>query len=255
MNNTWIYDEQTLCDSTVIFSDTICQIRRGKPYLEASSESFIQALDIIAAGGAQQESYVPGAEAGVEKLIGSSLGGSDSFALESSPLISKLPIGIPRQAWDIGYTTLHALGLGANSTYLNALRDAGRISARAWSIFWGRMWTTDNPLDGAIVFGGYDQRKVIGQNHTQALDYGSTGCWTGMRVNIANIFVNYRTGGDQSIFPANTALPVCIVPQRQLLIEVPGDIYGNFETVTNTKNIGVSFGLHWSAHLFDTGTQ
>ena len=53
-----------------------------------------------------------------------------------------------------------------------------------------------------------------------------------MKVNIANILVNYRTGSDQSIFEVNTVLPVCIVPQRQLLLEVLGDIYDNFETAT-----------------------
>ena len=255
LNNTYVYDEQTLCDPTSIFSDTICKVRRGNPYLEADSQSFVQAIDIINAGGASQEIDVTGAEIGVKKLIETSLGGSDSFMLGGTSVITRLPIGIPRVAWDNGNTVLHAFGLGANSTYLNALRDTSRIGARAWSIFWGRMWTTDNPVDGAIVFGGYDRRKIIGQNHTQRLDYGSTGCWTGMRVNVANIFANLRTGEDLSIFPANTVLPVCIVPQRQLLIEVPANMYGNFENLTGTTNIGQSIGLHWSAHLFDTGTE
>ncbi|KAI9874546.1 MAG: hypothetical protein M1823_007660, partial [Watsoniomyces obsoletus] len=64
-------------------------------------------------------------------------------------------------AWDAGYTVLHALGLGSNSTYLNGLKQSSQIGSRVWSIFWGRMWTDDNPLDGSIVFGGYDQRKII----------------------------------------------------------------------------------------------
>ena len=117
------------------------------------------------------------------------------------------------------------------------------------------MWTTNNPLDGQVVLGGYDQSKVLGQNHTQALDYSSTGCWTGMKLTVADIVVNSRQGDDISILPANTALPVCIVPQRQLLLEAPADLYGAFENATETNNTGLSFGLHWGAHLFNTGTQ
>lgn len=117
------------------------------------------------------------------------------------------------------------------------------------------MWTTNNPLDGQVVLGGYDASKVIGQNHTQSLDYSPSGCWTGMKVNIADIVVNFRNGKDVSILQKNTVIPTCIVPHRQLLLEAPSAVYTNFETATNTTNIGLSFGLHWSASLFDTGTQ
>jgi Eukaryotic aspartyl protease len=185
-------------------------------------------------------------------LTASSIGGTDTFNLASTGELSQFPLGIPRAAWDGGYTTLHALGLGSNSTFLNALKAQGRIAARVWSIYWGRMWTTSNPVDGTVVIGGYDKRKVLGQNHTQALDYRSTGCWTGMRLDISDIKVNFRSGKDISIFPANTVLPSCIVPQRQLMVEMPGFMYKNFESATNTTNIGPSFGLHWSAFVFDT---
>ncbi|KEF63865.1 uncharacterized protein A1O9_01843 [Exophiala aquamarina CBS 119918] len=255
LNNTWIYDQQTYCDPTIIFSDTICQVRRGHPYSDGNSTSFVQSLDIISAGGSSQETNAFGSEVGIAKLIDTSLAGIEFFNVASTSQLSRFPIGIPRLGWDAGYTTLHALGMGTNSTYMNNLRSTGRIGARVWSIFWGRMWTTNNPLDGQVVLGGYDESKVIGQNHTQALNYGATGCWTGMKVNIADVLVNFRNGKDASILQANTAIPTCIVPHRQLLLEVPGTVYDNFEKVTNTTNIGVSYGLHWSAHLFDMGTQ
>jgi hypothetical protein len=225
--------------------------RRGSFFIEDKSTLFAQALDVSAAGGASQETQDSGAENAIKKLIASSFAGTDRFDIASTGGLSKFPIGIPRIAWDAGYTTLHALGFGTNSTYLNALLGEGCIGSRAWSIFWGQMWTTDNPMDGSIVLGGYDQRKVLGQNHTQQLDYSSTGCWTGMRVDIADIKVNFRDGTDGSIFPPNTVLPCCIVPQRQLLAEVPASMFSTFENVTNTRHIGNSFGLHWSAYLFD----
>ncbi|EXJ81473.1 hypothetical protein A1O3_07765 [Capronia epimyces CBS 606.96] len=240
LNNIWIYDQQAFCDPTSIFSEEICFVRRGSYYLEDDSSSFKQALDIIDAGGASTETTVTGSELGIKNLVSTGLGGTDTLKIGSTEALDTFPVAIPRQDWDGGYTTLHALGFGSNSTYLNALLEAKQIGARVWSIFWGRMWLANPPMDGSLVLGGYDRTKVIGQDLTQNLDFGSTGCWTGT---------------EQTLFPANTVLPVCLVPQRQLLLEAPGSIYSKFENVTLTKNIGLSFCLHWGAHLFDTGTH
>jgi hypothetical protein len=116
------------------------------------------------------------------------------------------------------------------------------------------MWV-DNPLDGSVVIGGYDEEKIIGQNYTQALDYSNdTGCWTGMKVGITGIDLVSRTGDTTSILPSSLTVDACIVPQRQLLLEAPMAIRDKFENVTGTKNIGQSFGLHWSAALYDAKT-
>lgn len=94
--------------------------------------------------------------------------------------------------------------------------------------------------------------KVIGQNYTHALDYSNiTGCWTGMKITLTGIDLVDRTGSTTSILPSNMTVDVCIVPQRQLLMEAPVAIRNLFENVTNTKTIGPSFGLHWSAALYD----
>lgn len=103
-------------------------------------------------------------------------------------------------------------------------------------------------LDGSVVFGGYDSDLVLGDNYTQALDYSdSTGCWTGMKVTITDVILNIRDGSEVSIFPKNYALPTCIVPQRQLLLEAPSSIKTNFEDATGMQSVGTSYGLHWSA--------
>lgn len=205
---------------------------------------------MVAVGGASIETVGYGAETGIADLVSTSLTGSDEFSSGSINL-SEFPIGTPRKNWDHGYTILHAMGMGKNSTYLNSLVQSGKIASKVWSIFWGRMWI-DQPLDGQVVLGGYDQEKVIGQNYTQALDFSdSTGCWTGMKVTISDIELIDRTGSTSSVFPPNFALPVCIVPQRQLLIEAPSSILAAFENKTNTHTTGVSYGLHWLAQLYD----
>ncbi|KAG8669359.1 hypothetical protein FPOAC2_08686 [Fusarium poae] len=254
LNNTWIYDDQPYCDKTVIWNDRICEIRRGGLYDEAESKSFTKASDIGDARGSTSEIAFEGAETGIKKLVSTSLAGTDNITIEGAPAVEDLPIGIPRLKWDAGYTMLHPLGLGSNSTYLNALKEAGKISSRVWSIFWGRMWVK-TPIDGSLVLGGYDEEKVIGKNYTAPLVYddytGTAGCWTGMKITISDIRVNFRDGSDESIFPSNTALPCCIVPQRQLLLEAPGAYVSRFEEVTGSNHTDTSYGLHWSARLFD----
>lgn len=254
LNNTWVYDEQAYCDKTVIWNERICRIRRGNLYNESQSDTFEKAADIQAAGGAPEEAAHEGAETGIKKLVSTSLAGTDTFRPEGSSPLNDFPLGIPRLKWDAGYTHLHSLGLGSNSTYLNALRAAGKISSRVWSLFWGRLWITDS-IDGSLVLGGYDEDKVIGKNYTAPLVYddytGTPGCWTGMKVILSDIRVNFRDGSDKSIFPSNTALPCCIVPQRQLLLEAPGAYVSKFQEVTGFNSTGSSYGLHWSAMLFD----
>lgn len=148
---------------------------------------------------------------------------------------------------------LHAMGMGRNSTLLNALVQTGQISSRVWSVFWGRMWVdADDALDGTLVLGGYNQDQVFGANFTQPLDYSDdTGCWTGMKVHISSLSLNFRNGSDLNLLPTNTALDVCIVPQRQMMLEAPFSLVETFEEATGMEHHGQSYGLHWSAFLYD----
>ncbi|KAK7990241.1 hypothetical protein PG990_014521 [Apiospora arundinis] len=194
LNNTWLYDYEAYCDNSIIWNDS---------------------SDIRTAGGATVETGAKGAELGIPELLSTSLGGTDTVALADDQLLrlDKFPLGIPRLNWDHGYTIMHALGLGANSTLLNQLVAMGRIRSRTWSIFWGRMWNS-RPLDGSVVLGGYDRDKTIGANYTQRLDYSdTTGCWTGMKVTVLDIQIITRDGKSSSLFPPNYLLPVYIVPK------------------------------------------
>ncbi|KAK4234449.1 aspartic peptidase domain-containing protein [Achaetomium macrosporum] len=252
LNNTYIYDKEAYCDPSIIWNDKICEIRRGGYFLEDKSTSFTKSSDLAAAGSATQELGTRGAELGVPELLSTSFAGTELFAAGTSNSTAML-IGIPRMRWDNGYTILHAVGLGSNSTYLNALFRSGQIPSRVWSMFWGRMWTGNaaTDMDGSLVLGGYDQEKVIGRNVTQPLDYSEdTGCWTGMKVTVSNVVVNFRNGTDYGIMPRNSAVPCCIVPQRQLVWEGPVDIVDAFETATQMNSTGQSFGLHWGARQY-----
>ncbi|KAK5096491.1 hypothetical protein LTR70_001665 [Exophiala xenobiotica] len=248
LNNTYLYDENAYCDDTVIWSDTMCRIRRGSLYLESDSTSWQQQTDLVDAGGATQETLNPGAEAGVKDLVSTSLGGTDNIRFASTGILNGFPIGIPRLQWDNGYSILHPLGMGPNSSYLNTLLDAGSIGARVWSLYWGRMWTDDNPLDGSMVLGGYDERLTMGPNYTAPLDYSGI-CSTGLKTNVIDITLNFRGGKDVKLLEDET--PACIVPTRQNLLGLEASYQTLFQNLTETDTVGDSFGVHWGSMLFD----
>ncbi|KAH6848028.1 aspartic peptidase domain-containing protein [Chaetomium sp. MPI-CAGE-AT-0009] len=232
LNNTYIYDDQSPCSSNVVDDEEICHVRRGGTYYETESTSFTKTIDLVSAGGAPVEIGTQGSESGIPRLVSTSLAGTDRLAVGDNDAVT-IPVGIPRLRWDGGFTIAHALGLGPNSTYLNALVAARRIPSRVWSIFWGRMWTGSADMDGSIVLGGYDEEKVIGQNFTERLDYSEgMGCWTGMRVTIVDVIANFNSGNDVSIMSGNSAVRSCIVPQRQLLWEAPSDIASDLRSKT-----------------------
>ncbi|GKT45017.1 uncharacterized protein ColSpa_05198 [Colletotrichum spaethianum] len=229
LNNTWIYNETPNCDSSIIWNDRICEIRRGSLFHTDNSTTFNKSSDIVCAGGAPEEITTAGSEAGAKKLISTSLGGKDRLDVGGTTL-SSTPIGIPTLRWDNGYTMLHALGLGASPTCITSLHRLAGLDLES------------GPSSGVEAT---TLRKITGKNVTQRLDYSeSTGCWTGMKVTVTDVQVNFRDGNDKSIMPLNTALQCCIVPHRHLLWEAPGSFVDTFENVTNSRDPGVSFGLH-----------
>jgi hypothetical protein len=204
---------------------------------------------MVDAGGAGQEaSEANGLETGIPELLSTSVFGSDVFGA-GSVQIPSFPIGIPRSQWDHGYSSLHALGLGKNSTLLNHLVDTGQIASRVWSIFWGRMWTADQ-VDGSVVLGGYNSKLVIGENYTFPLDYNV--CFNGLKVSITEIVLNRRNGKDDSIQQPQVVYQCCIVPQRQFLFEVPNVVQRNFEQKTGMNGSILSQGLHYSASQYSS---
>jgi hypothetical protein len=224
-------------------------VARGNFFFENASSTYRKEANIEAAGGAPQETDVKGSELGIPNLISTSLIGVDTLELGAAKL-TNFPVGIPRNNWDHGNTVLHAMGIGSNSTLLNRLVETGQTASRVWSMFWGRLWV-DNPIDGSLVLGGYDSNKVIGQNYTQPLDY-SGGCWTGMKVCITGMDLVFQNGKTTSTLPPGMTVDVCIVPQRQLLMQGPLQILHLFENVTKTKNIGTSYTeVHWDAATYD----
>ncbi|KAF4121435.1 hypothetical protein GMORB2_1842 [Geosmithia morbida] len=211
LTSTWIYDSQGYCDGTVIWNDLICDIRRG----HLSDE-----------------------------------GGSRHTARSRIFRLSEVP---PSRRRLLVRRPPHALGLGPNSTYLNSMRNAGLVASRSWSMYWGREYADDD-IDGSIVVGGCDSERMIGDRYTMPLDYDDyenrSGCWTGTKVNISEIILNSHDGSDDTIYSTAEPLSVCIVPQRQLLPEAPGDVFSSSEETTDARPSNISYDLGWDGHVY-----
>ncbi|KAL6920518.1 hypothetical protein FSST1_004544 [Fusarium sambucinum] len=250
LNNTIIYNNQPYCKNDTMYSDESCIVERGGLFNEQDSTSYTEADNLIAAGGATTETVFKGSVYGIKNLPSRSIGAIDKIKLEGAAEIPKFPFGIPTSNWDTSHTTLSALGLGRNSTYLNALRKAEKITSRVWSIFWG-IYGDEKPMDGSLILGGYDEMKVMGDNYTAPLVYdhfdGSQGCWTGMRVTVTDIKVNFVGGTNTSIFPSGTALHCCIDPAHHLLMEAPMDYIEKFKSIADIDTTHSTTDLHWMA--------
>lgn len=148
---------------------------------------------------------------------------SDTLAVGNNTLLD-FPLGIAKDIWgEQAYTPLAALGLGSNSTFLNVLKNSGKIASRTYSLFWGQTGRdSDAQLDGSIVFGGYDRAKVGGSKFTTGRSPDPS-CPSGLLVTMRDITLNFPNGTDMSIFDGSksTAITACINPTLPVFMRIP----------------------------------
>ena len=126
LNNTWVFDSLNgSCSQTI--TNIACETRRGGYFVESNSTTYQKFSNVVLAGGAPNDNGT----------ITAGFGGTDDLVLSSNVSLAKFPFGIPRMDWAGPYHTQHAIGLGINSTILNALQSASQIRSRVWSMFWG----------------------------------------------------------------------------------------------------------------------
>ncbi|CAG7555605.1 unnamed protein product [Fusarium equiseti] len=250
LNNTIIYNSEPHCMNDTMYSEKSCMVERGGLFNEKVSKSFTKTKNLIEAGGAPNETIFKGSVYGIKTLPEKSFGGIDKLKLEGAVEVPKFSFGIPTSNWDDSHTTLSALGLGRNSTYLNVLLKAEKITSRVWSIFWGQ-FGSEKPFDGSLMLGGYDEAKVTGKNYTAPLVYDhfdqAQGCYTGMRVTVRDIKINFVGGTNTSLFTAGTALHFCIDPAHHLLMQAPTDVFDKFKTIAGVEGGHSTSDLHWMA--------
>ncbi|RAO64781.1 uncharacterized protein BHQ10_000793 [Talaromyces amestolkiae] len=161
----------------------------------------------------------------------------DTFALNNNTSLSNYTFGVSQD--DLGYQLYNpqaSLGLDRNSTFLRALKDAGKIGSRSWSFFWG-LTAPNNSLDGHIIVGGYDKEKITGNaaNYTGTIDYAaSSACLSGMVVDITNITILDLNGTVNSLLSNSNTIPACLRPDWPGALNLPWDpLFNKFAELTN----------------------
>lgn len=185
---------------------------------------------------------------------------SDTWTLNDQVTLTNYTFGVPNNDWgEQFYTPMAVLGLGRNSTFLNALKADGLISSRTWSFFWG-LNGRNTQTNGSMVFGGYDQAKISGTaQYNGKLNY--TNCDSGVQFEVDDLKLLFLNGTDQTLFDTSSSsdipLPLysCMDPGGSSMFAMPyNDYFSNFVTYTeydsfNQKGLGNasvrSTGINW----------
>lgn len=166
-----------------------CQTIRGGTYDSSISTSASDNLNVASAGGDPSDTF---------RAIGTHIWYNDwaqDTLTAGNITLDDFPIGMP--GFDFGgiFDTQANIGLGRNSTLLNALYEAKHVSSRTYSFWWGRNSASpENSMDGQLVLGGYDAAKVMGPNITQKLLPSTAGCGSGMYLTVTNMILGFPNG-------------------------------------------------------------
>lgn len=182
---------------------------------------------------------------------------SDEMKLSDNVSLSAFPMGIPREDWGQGgYYPMMAIGLGKNSSLLNALKSDGRIASRTWSMFHGWMGSSStSQADGTFVFGGYARAKVSGRGHTSLSDRSD--CASQLLITIDNMIFNFPNGTSASLFPTDShSMSACIIPDYPVLMTIASDPYlVKFQDLTQTELSDRSNGMSYYSLNYDDGDE
>ena len=230
-----MYDQQGQCDG--IPSPSYCATLRGGLYNQQSSTTSKPAdpAPVNDTGSLNQELWI-----------------RDTLSIGTKATIPDFLFGIPRQKIGGDYEPMNVLPLTSDSTLLSALKSGNHIGSKTWSMWWGLDGATAPATrDGTFVFGGYDAAKASGTNFTAPLN-PTLACPSGMIVNLNDLLLSFPNGTQSSLLNKNQGgLAACLIPDWPMAIDLTYSYFQIFETLTNTVNLGRSFGTNFYGMLYD----
>ncbi|KAL5454255.1 hypothetical protein PMIN06_005087 [Paraphaeosphaeria minitans] len=85
----------------------------------------------------------------------------DTLSFGSNTSLSSFGFGVPQQDLNQAFTSQSQLGLGRNSSFLQALASAGDIATKAYAMFWGLVGgPAEKQSQGSLVLGGVDKSLI-----------------------------------------------------------------------------------------------
>lgn len=174
----------------------------------------------------------------------------DKLTVNENTTLVNFPLAMPKADWgEEAYTPLMSIGLGANSTMLNALKNSGKIISRSWSFFYGIVGGSTR-ANGQLMFGGYDASKVSGSGSEHTISPPTSPCPTKLVVTVQGMVLRFANETEVNIFgeSQSSALAVCLIPNIKTAMRMPLTPYfNNFMKATDTSisSMNRSLGLYY----------
>ena len=205
-------------------------------YDVAASTTERHAANVYAAGGDASDLTYRGSTT-LEQLLNGAWA-DDVFTFGDIKL-SQYPIGMPGSDAVRGNVKQENLGLGRNSTLLNALYESKQITSHSYSWWWRKTGPIEK-MDGSMVLGGYDRAKVSGENYTQSVATPKIACQSGLQVSISDLRLDFLNGTTASILqgPARKSIDACLEPHNPSVAMLQAPYITSFEELTGTHNVG-----------------
>lgn len=236
LNDTWLYTtDNARCQDLGNVTQAACRTARGGLFDPQDSNTFHPTSSVEAAGGDPSD---------VQRTLGQhyweSAWANDDIRLGNASLL-QFPIGMPQMSSGSIFDAQHNIGLGSNSTILNALLKSGRIASKTWSWYWGLEGVSgESQLDGSLVLGGYDKAKTIGSRYTQDLVLPEENCQSGMRLTVTDVRLDFPNGTTTGVLGDKQIL-ACLQPDFPVLMTMPEDpYYNNFQSLTHTQYVATT---------------
>ncbi|KAI9773932.1 MAG: hypothetical protein M1840_006158 [Geoglossum simile] len=138
----------------------------------------------------------------------------------------------PFEVWsDVKSANRSSLGMGISSSVLKSLLNADAIPSPEMGLFLGSR-SMSSPLDGEIVFGGYNEARVNGSFYEFPINAGYLRDPCPLQVLLKDVVVSSANGTRTSIMPDPGArVPACINPVENAF-QFTRKMYGAWATLT-----------------------
>jgi hypothetical protein len=128
---------------------------------------------------------------------------------------------------------------------LKTLLDTSKISSNSYSFFWGNE-VTDQPRDGSLTLGGYDQ-ALIAEGPNVTVPFGNDiRCKEGIIVTVTSLELQ---GGDA--WKDLPDLEVCVIPATSNIMTIPGNYWDPIQTMMGVELNPTRNGTS-DAHFYNT---
>ncbi|OCK81145.1 hypothetical protein K432DRAFT_381582 [Lepidopterella palustris CBS 459.81] len=160
--------------------------------------------------------------------------GYDKAVLSANNTAGLLIPGFPFEVWsDASSPNKSALGLGADSSFLQSLAVLGYIPSKVLGLFYGSR-SESRPYDGELVIGGYNNARISTGVSLTDFEIGGSGALSiacPLQVLIKDIVLG-NSKGSFSVIETGSTIPACIDP-LQAQFTFTSAMYARWESLTN----------------------